>query len=446
MNLTVKQNILDRIEDIYSLSWDDLLFRKHPEENDASKLYFGSFTAPELFALLDRILRQLRIELKEGSWQLMPNGYHAESGLVTLSGEIDMLLTFMTAADFTMVANIANRLAQYQIMFGFWDKTATNRSQTNIEFEDAKNQLKTIQQKVLYSLEDYQNLVKTILEKQAEVERFLEAKKNEFTILTSNQQASTDLYSQIQTLLTNATVNESTIAKQKETCDKLLADIDSLLKSLDQQIIEFKDHSSDEIELVRLTMIEGSQKLDAIGTKLDEIEALRSQVNSKKDEVVKMVNFVADLSMGHSFDSRQRALKRSKTTWMVVSLFIMLLTLVWLSLPAFYPSLLAQYKDPWLNLLSYAGKSAVVFIILGFVIRQYSKERALQEEYAFKTAMALTISAYTDQLSEATDEYKRKIIMDTVERMYTQPRIHGDSNLGFFICVKRTSNESPKKW
>ena len=50
-----------------------------------------------------------------------------------------------------------------------------------------------------------------------------------------------------------------------------------------------------------------------------------------------------------------------------------------------------------------------VFLLL-FSISQYSKERYFQEEYAFKSAVALTVNAYADQLKDAAN--KDKLIME----------------------------------
>ena len=57
--------------------------------------------------------------------------------------------------------------------------------------------------------------------------------------------------------------------------------------------------------------------------------------------------------------------------------------------------------------------------LLLFAISQYVKERNFQEEYAFKSAVALTINSYADQLNEITN--KDKMIMESVTQIYKSP-------------------------
>ena len=54
-----------------------------------------------------------------------------------------------------------------------------------------------------------------------------------------------------------------------------------------------------------------------------------------------------------------------------------------------------------------------------FVISQYTKERHFQEEYAFKSAVALTVNSYAEQLK--TNDNKDKLIMDSVDKIYRTP-------------------------
>ena len=64
-------------------------------------------------------------------------------------------------------------------------------------------------------------------------------------------------------------------------------------------------------------------------------------------------------------------------------------------------------------------KTIPALFLLLFSISQYTKERNFQEEYAFKSAVALTVNAYADQLNEVTN--KDKLIMDSVNEIYKTP-------------------------
>ena len=64
-------------------------------------------------------------------------------------------------------------------------------------------------------------------------------------------------------------------------------------------------------------------------------------------------------------------------------------------------------------------KTIPTIILTYFSINQYRKERNFQEEYAFKSAVALTISEYANKLSSS--ENKDKLIMDSVNSVFISP-------------------------
>ena len=64
-------------------------------------------------------------------------------------------------------------------------------------------------------------------------------------------------------------------------------------------------------------------------------------------------------------------------------------------------------------------KSSPFFFLLYYCIAQYNKERNFQEEYAFKSAAALTIKAYADILKD--DKNKDELVLKAVYGIYRSP-------------------------
>ena len=64
-------------------------------------------------------------------------------------------------------------------------------------------------------------------------------------------------------------------------------------------------------------------------------------------------------------------------------------------------------------------KSIPAIFLLLFSINQYRKERNFQEEYAFKSAVALTIDAYASRITDVAN--KDRLIMETVLSIYKTP-------------------------
>lgn len=54
---------------------------------------------------------------------------------------------------------------------------------------------------------------------------------------------------------------------------------------------------------------------------------------------------------------------------------------------------------------------------------QYSRERSLWEEYAFKAAVALTINPYADKLDGIeNNKLKQQLIIDSIMNVYSKPK------------------------
>ncbi len=61
-----------------------------------------------------------------------------------------------------------------------------------------------------------------------------------------------------------------------------------------------------------------------------------------------------------------------------------------------------------------------------YAIAQYNKERNFQEEYAFKSATALTIKAYSDILKD--DKNKDELVLKAVFGIYRSPLSQSNKN------------------
>jgi len=69
-------------------------------------------------------------------------------------------------------------------------------------------------------------------------------------------------------------------------------------------------------------------------------------------------------------------------------------------------------------------------------MRQYSRERTIQEEYAFKSAIALTINAFADKISETGTSGRDKLILESVTKVYDTPLIMKEKNRLFSFRTK----------
>lgn len=155
--------------------------------------------------------------------------------------------------------------------------------------------------------------------------------------------------------------------------------------------------------------------------KISQITSDYNSVSANAEEVRKMMGYIADGTLSHSFNNRKKDLSKSITGWLIGCCVIAVLTVAWVCAVFFW--LKADTGYEWANIVINGIKSSPMFFLLGFALAQYQKERNLMEEYAFRESVAVTLTAYLEQMPNKEDEDKRKLLMTTVEQLYTKPVI-----------------------
>ncbi|MDJ1472439.1 hypothetical protein [Xanthocytophaga flava] len=271
--------------------------------------------------------------------------------------------------------------------------------------------------------------------------QFLSTKQQEFDVLSANQQTSNNLVQEIQGLLGEAKVKEANLTNILDNQTKRITEIETKQKEEQIHFEEYKKESKALSSELEEQITATTHTLNQVVDKLAEFKKLDEYLTTKRADIEKLAGFAADSSLGHSFEKRQKELTTSSYTWLIISIVLMVGTGIWLSLVYMNPLFKPNTGNIWLDVVLYAVKSAIAFVILGFAVRQYSRERSLQEEYAFKRAVAVTINAYADQLQGELDEDRRKLIMNTVEKMYLQPRIHSETSGGLLGLRSKETKE-----
>ena len=447
MNISQRQNILNWIEQIEQLNFVDLLNAKYPNEGDAKKIMFGNYNAAQFFQLLKKITTQLKTELNSGLGLLLPqsHNFHNDYGKVNLEEDFNNLYTWLSSSDFDSAVTRIDSLIYYQIINGFWDKSKIVAEKSSKAYEQLVSELTIVEGKLKGFIDKNRELVNSFNQSIDGVNSFLSTKKEEFTVLNSNQQNSNAILQEIQTILADARVKETEIKNISENQTKTQSEIRSESENQKNIFEEYKKATASLTTEQNNLISETTTTLNSVNNKMEEFKQLDTYLNTKKSEIEKLAGFAADSSLGHSFNSRKKQLITSSYIWLTVSILLMVGTGVWLSLVYTNDSLKPHTGNIYFDIVLYAVKSAIAFLILGFAIKQYSKERTLQEEYAFKEAVAVTINAYADQLQGEKDEDRRRMIMNTIEKMYSTPKIHSDENHSMFGFRQKDVKEIVEK-
>ena len=134
-----------------------------------------------------------------------------------------------------------------------------------------------------------------------------------------------------------------------------------------------------------------------------------------------MMGYIADGTLSHSFNKRKSDLEEKVEEWRNMCVWVATSAIIWVCVVFFILS--ANTGNEWADIFINGIKSSPLFFLLGFTIAQYQKERNLLEEYAFRESVAVTLTAYLEQMPEKEDIEKRNLLISTVEQLYTKPII-----------------------
>ena len=192
----------------------------------------------------------------------------------------------------------------------------------------------------------------------------------------------------------------SEISVKQEELTNTQDDIKKQYEHLNEELTAFKTDSTSIIEQIREDY---------------------TTVESNKEEVKKMMGYIADGTLSHSFNQRKQTIRKRATTWMWISLGLLVLMIGWILVVFKYLS--ADTGAVWADLIINGIKSSPLVFAFGYALTEYTKERNLVEEYAFREAVAVTLTAYMEQLSGLEQEEQKNLLLDTVDKLYSKPFI-----------------------
>ena len=142
-----------------------------------------------------------------------------------------------------------------------------------------------------------------------------------------------------------------------------------------------------------------------------------------KEEVDRQLTVTTAGTLASAFDERQRRLRVSTWLWLGVSALILYL-LNEKSVFLVDNTLNSYLNNPVALMIKFSITFPLLFA-LGLAVSFYKKERDLEEEYAFKSAVALSLGAYQkllkDELAAGGNERVLHFIVESITGLYSSP-------------------------
>lgn len=417
MNANQRQSILDAIVEFEKADFETPFKNKYKDVETFDSIVIADFSIAQLFAISKRAIAQLKELLENGNWQIIPsdNIQMPLYGSITLRNAIVNTTRFLRSASYDQAATQIKSLVYFEMMCGFWEQPK------KIELGIRESSLKTLEQRAeltMTHIDAREDKVKLLIDelesKKTEIEKLINIKRQELETLKNNQSESNSILKDIQGASKSATNELSTIETRNKKAQTIIDELEAAQKKVEEQIKTSNTNITD-----------SKNALDDFNSdaaiKIAQIKSDYDSVSNNAEEVRKMMGYIADGTLSHSFNKRKEDLSKQITKWFWACVIITILAIGWVCAVFFWLS--ANTGNEWADILINGIKSSPLFLLLGFSISQYQKERNLMEEYAFRESVAVTLTAYLEQMPEKEDGDKRKMLISTVEQLYTKPVI-----------------------
>lgn len=407
-------------------------FRKEFDESGSIKTTDRAGWSDDIeflfFRGLGRAFAQLEAELQSDNYYFLPelNDFDNEHRL--LLADVEDCIESLRSGVYENASLFLKRIVGYQMRHGFWNQ----HSARSVEHLDRELKRAYKESRSLYS--EAKNLMSEIVSAR-------ESFAGMSHMIESN---STDALKRISKVSSEAAVKladiesvHSSVRVYSDEMPKIISESSNVLSGLkvnvqnEERVLAEMSAKRDDLmrrdkeaqEKIEAALSSFSDKLAYAESAQVMVEGAVNSVMQKEAYFEERNKYLDDLigrevgsSLFETFKQRKNEISGSIGFWKWSVLVVAVISVAWI----FF---LFGVKDvslmSWQMVFVNTIKSIPVVGLLFFAISQYSKERNFQEEYAFKSAVALTINSYANQLDDKVN--RDKLVMESVGAVYVSP-------------------------
>ncbi len=449
MNQEQKQRVLVQLEPFWKLDIDKRIAEVYKDYTDLSSIAVGYYTVSELSQYSKKVISQLGQVLETPFSNILPFQYQFQNdfGNGNLGDDLANLNANIEANNFTEAVNVLTRLVYYQVANGFWDKVLEKDDKKRFaQITEMESKLRLISEQLAKNIETNKTLLESLKTEKENLELLVATKKKELAEIEGLLPTARNNSEEINRLLnisaaTNESIN-SLLTQQNtnlETITKKIEEEKTVYTAFQKDIKELKELFNTEIE-------KGSKK----NVEFDKMLASVLEQSKTFDKQILVLNELIGkegaVRLFNTFNDRKKDLEApvKRWAWIVIGTGVAALLIIIGIFTNFF-GLITTMPMPqtidWQFLVINSLKSTPIMIVLFFTIKQYVRERTFQEEYAFRSAIALTVQAYGD----ISGSKKEDLILQAVSTIYSLPSMMKDKPTSFFGYRSKTLTDTMKE-
>lgn len=438
MNAETKSSLLDHIAEFHKLDFTAAFATWKPDQPDLGAIQLANYTGTTFHQLSKQFTESLGTALSKTSWHVIPNvlNGHTEWGQVDLLNMYSNHISHVQNNNIDAAAGNLDRLIWHAMTSGYWLDEQVRKPVSLAESRSIADELATSAKRIQQQLEHVRETTEELAARRQDLVAFTEEKKNELADIRRGLDEATKYLNELQSIVQQATSKSGEVTSIKDAAQELLNELNVQLGLITKSFEAFKS-DSDALKTDLTTNAANSK------VALDKAETKYKEILGHKNTIERLVGMAADGHLGNKHEARADEIQKGLTFWRTAVPVSVVLSIVWVVIV--FTCLPAHLENEWINLGVNLLKTVPAFIMLGFVFNQYSKERNLQEEYSFKAAVAMTINAYAELLSQKDGEpnkSRQQMIMNALKQVHIPPRLYSDRSGSLFSLKAKELRET----
>ena len=378
-------------------------FREIPLE----AVVFGDYNSLEFKKVYKSVISRFEALIQSNMVLMLPTSYFPNGSGNNIVGVLRGLVSSISDKNNQGIFNSVRCIFEYCIQFGNWKKNIAYKpkiSQENIE--SLAEEIKLIQRK----LEQENNKLIRLIGEYSKSKSDLDDKITE----------ATEFYNTIKDKAKNANEYDTSIRSylssseaNKNTIETLKTNIATLEQKITENIEDYKKQFED-------VVAQNTRSLSLIR----EAEDLQKKILSQKQEVENLIGAAADGSLGTHFKERKKQIQTNVFILIGLVILSIAFTICWVN--KIFSGFDINNSD-WVHFVINILRTSPAWFLVWWLISRYSKERKLQEEYAFKSAIAMTMREHS-KLLKATDsgeldkrDSQQIMLLKALDNIYSPP-------------------------
>lgn len=405
------ETIKDYLNELVKFDFDKYITDHFPN-TELGNVMFRECNAIEFKKLYKSIIKRFETLIHSDIAIMLPTHYSCNESFYDIVDVIEDLNNYLKRENNESIFDEIEKVFNYYVQFGNWDKNLIYKpsfSQEDIDNLAGETQL--IQTKLNQENEQLEELINVYSELKKELDNKL---------VQSN-----DCYKTIKQKSKTATENDATIRSYLESSQANKNTIETLKTNITNLELKISDNIEDYRKRFEEVITQNTRSLSLI----KEAEELQSEILSQRDTVENLIGAAADGSLGTHFKERKNQIQMNVITFTVLVIASLLFTAGWV---------LFVFKDfdsnssDWVHFVINVLRTLPAWFLVWWLIDRYTKERKLQEEYAFKSAIAMTMREHSKLLknTDSGDIDKRDsqqiMLLKALENIYRNPDTRQD--------------------